>query len=113
MNHYSKYIGYLLNMSVCDFHEDSGDEISSDCLDLAPHEEDSSDEEPQMHRHITRGRSRGEEQGNPAISHLRDSFVPADVEREEDFQTDESEQLSDPSMVRCFHIRCCFLQLGG
>ncbi|XP_029026322.1 uncharacterized protein zbbx isoform X2 [Betta splendens] len=78
---------------------DGGDEISSDCLGLALHEEDSSDEEPQMLRHVTRGRSRGEERGNPAKSHLADAFVPADAEREEDFQTDEPEQLSEPSMV--------------
>ncbi|XP_026221319.1 zinc finger B-box domain-containing protein 1 isoform X4 [Anabas testudineus] len=78
---------------------DSGDEISSDSLGLAPHEGDSSEKQAQMHRHTTRGRSRGEEQGNPATSYLGDSFVPADTEREEVLLTDEPEQLSEPSMV--------------
>ncbi|KAK2847047.1 hypothetical protein Q5P01_010046 [Channa striata] len=78
---------------------DSTDEISSDSLGLSPHEEDSSDEEAQMHRRTMRGRSRGEEQGNPAISHLGDSFVPADAEQEDDLQTDETVQLPETSMV--------------
>lgn len=87
---------------MCIFHEDSGDEMSGDSLDLVPHEEDSSDEEAQVHGRSTRGRSREEEQDNPAMSHLEDSFVPADAEREKDLQTDEQEQLSEPSMVTCF-----------
>ncbi|XP_032365349.1 mucin-12 isoform X2 [Etheostoma spectabile] len=78
---------------------DSSDEMSSDSLGLAPHEEDSSDEEAQMHGRFTGGRSREEEQGNPAISHTEDPFVPADAYREKDLQTDEQEQLSEPSMV--------------
>ncbi|XP_039648116.1 zinc finger B-box domain-containing protein 1 isoform X2 [Perca fluviatilis] len=78
---------------------DSSDEMSSDSLGLAPHEEDSSDEEAQMHGCFTGGRSREEEQGNPAISHTEDPFVPADADREKDLQTDEQEQLSEPSMV--------------
>ncbi|XP_056229213.1 mucin-2 isoform X1 [Seriola aureovittata] len=78
---------------------DSGDEMSSDSLGLAPHEEDSSDEEAQMHGCLTRGKSRDEEQGNSAISHLGDSFVPTDAEREKYLRTDEPEQLSEPSMV--------------
>ncbi|XP_059186406.1 uncharacterized protein zbbx [Centropristis striata] len=78
---------------------DSGDEMSSDSLGLAPHEEDSSDEEEQMHRRLTRGRSREEEQENPAISHPEDAFVPADADRGKDLQTDEQEQLSEPSRV--------------
>ncbi|XP_026221301.1 uncharacterized protein zbbx isoform X2 [Anabas testudineus] len=82
-----------------DLSVDSGDEISSDSLGLAPHEGDSSEKQAQMHRHTTRGRSRGEEQGNPATSYLGDSFVPADTEREEVLLTDEPEQLSEPSMV--------------
>ncbi|TDH15043.1 hypothetical protein EPR50_G00027180 [Perca flavescens] len=77
---------------------DSSDEMSSDSLGLAPHEEDSSDEEAQMHGCFTGGRSREEEQGNPAISHTEDPFVPADADREKDLQTDEQEQLSEPSM---------------
>lgn len=102
-----------MNMSVCVFHEDSEDVISSDSLGLDPHEGDSSDEQAQMHKHATRGRSRGEEQGNPATSHLEDSFVPADAEREEIFLSDEPEQLSEPSMVTRFHILSCFLWFGG
>ncbi|KAM7399514.1 hypothetical protein PAMP_018781 [Pampus punctatissimus] len=78
---------------------DSGDEMSSDSLGLAPHEEISSDEEPKMHRCLARGRSRDEDQGNSAISHLEDLFDPADEERENDLQSDEPEQLSEPSMV--------------
>lgn len=89
---------------VCVFHEDSGDEMSSDSLGLAPHEEGSSDEEAQLNRRLTRGRSREEEQRNSAISHLEGSFVPTDAKREKDLQTDEPEQLSEPSMVTCFHI---------
>lgn len=87
--------------------------MSSDSLGLVPHEEDSSDEEAQMQGRLTRGSSREEQQGNPAISHLEDCFVPADVEREKDLQTDEQEQLSEPSMVTCFHIPTCFWLLGG
>ncbi|XP_076591382.1 uncharacterized protein zbbx [Chaetodon auriga] len=78
---------------------DSGDEMSSDSLGLLPREDDSSDEEAQMHGRLTRGSSGEEQQGNPAISHLQDCFVPADVEREKDLQTDEQEQLSEPSTV--------------
>ncbi|XP_056297360.1 uncharacterized protein zbbx isoform X3 [Pseudoliparis swirei] len=75
---------------------DSGDEMSTDSLGLASYEEDSSDEEAQMHGRLTRGRSR-DEQGNPAISHSEDPFVPA--EREKHLQGDEQEQLSEPSMA--------------
>lgn len=87
--------------------------MSSDSLGLAPHEEDSSDEEAQMHGRLTRGRSREDEQGNPAISHREDSFVPPDAEREKDLQTDEQEQLSEPSKVTCFHIPTWLLLLRG
>ncbi|XP_054458912.1 uncharacterized protein zbbx [Anoplopoma fimbria] len=73
----------------------SGDDMSIDSLGLAPDEEDSSDEEAEMHGRLTQGRAR-EEQGNPAISHSED---PADAEREKDLETDEKEQLSEPSMV--------------
>lgn len=79
--------------------------MSTDSLGLASYEEDSSDEEAQMHGRLTRGRSR-DEQGNPAISHSEDPFVPA--EREKHLQGDEQEQLSEPSMVTCFHIPTCF-----
>lgn len=96
-----------MNMSVCVFHEDSGREIFWDSLGLDP------DEQAQRHKYATRGRSRREEQGNPATSHLGDSFVPADAEREEVFLSDEPEQLSEPSMVTCFHILSCFLWFGG
>ncbi|XP_034723397.1 uncharacterized protein zbbx isoform X2 [Etheostoma cragini] len=78
---------------------DSSDEMSSDSLGLGPHEEDSSDEEAQMHGRFTGGRSSEEEQGNPATSHTEDPFVPADADGEKDLQTDEQEQLSEPSMV--------------
>ncbi|XP_069543862.1 mucin-17 [Brachyistius frenatus] len=77
---------------------DSGDEMSSDSLGLAPHEDDSSDEEAQMQGRLTRERSR-EEQKNPAIAHQEDSFVPAEAETEKDLQTDKPEQLSKPSTV--------------
>ncbi|CAK6965208.1 uncharacterized protein zbbx isoform X1 [Scomber scombrus] len=60
---------------------------------------DSSDEEPKMHGCLARGRSREEDQRNSATSHLEDPFVPAEAERENDVQTDEPEQLSEPSMV--------------
>ncbi|XP_038549941.1 uncharacterized protein zbbx isoform X2 [Micropterus salmoides] len=78
---------------------DSGDEMSSDSLGLGPHEENSSDQEAQVHWRLTRGRSNEEEQGNPAITDQEDSFVPADAERENNFQIDEEEQLSEPIMV--------------
>ncbi|KAG7226091.1 hypothetical protein INR49_018702 [Caranx melampygus] len=78
---------------------DSGDEMSSDSLGLTPHEEGSTDEEAQMHGCLRRGRSREEEQENSAISHLGDSFVPTDAEREKYLWTDEPEQLSELSMV--------------
>lgn len=102
---------YLLKISVCIFHEDSGDEMSSDSLGPALHEEGSSDEEARMHGHFARGRTREEEQGNSAISHLRDSFVPTDAEGERDLWTDEPEQLSETSMVTCFYIPTYFLVL--
>ncbi|XP_034557079.1 zinc finger B-box domain-containing protein 1 isoform X2 [Notolabrus celidotus] len=70
---------------------DSGDEMSSDSLGLAPHEEDTSDEESEelhMHGHLMRGRCREGEQRNPAISHPDDPLVDAEKE----------EQLSEPWM---------------
>lgn len=82
--------------------------MSSDSLGLAPYEEDSSDEEPKMHGCLERGKSSNEDQGNSAISHLEDPFLPADVERENDLQTDEPEHLSEPFMVTCFHIPTSF-----
>ncbi|XP_034460134.1 mucin-17 isoform X2 [Hippoglossus hippoglossus] len=78
---------------------DSGDEMSSDSLGPAPHNEGSSDEETQMHGRLTRGRSREEERGNSVTSHLGDSFVPTDADIEKDLQTDEPEHLSEPYMV--------------
>lgn len=100
-----------LNMCVRVFHEDSRDEISCDSLGLSPHEEDSSDEDAQMHSRITGERSRDEEQGNPATSHLGDSFVPVDAEQE-DLLTDEPEQLSETSMVTFSHVPTCLLWFG-
>lgn len=85
--------------------------MSSDSLGLTPHEEDSTDEEAQMHGRLTRGRSREEQQENSAISHLGDSFVPTEAEREKYLWTDEPEQLSKPSMVTCFHIHTLSLLL--
>ncbi|XP_029302295.1 uncharacterized protein LOC115017749 [Cottoperca gobio] len=78
---------------------DSGDEMSSDSLGLAPHEEDSSDEEAQTHARLTSGRSGEEKRWNPASSQTEDLFVPEDADREEELQTDEREQPSDPSTV--------------
>ncbi|XP_068440125.1 serine-rich adhesin for platelets isoform X2 [Clinocottus analis] len=77
---------------------DSEDEMSADSLGLALYEEESSDEEAQMHGGLTRGRSR-DKQGNPAIYHSEDPFVPAEAKGEKHLQTDEQEQLSEPSMV--------------
>ncbi|XP_023153267.2 uncharacterized protein zbbx [Amphiprion ocellaris] len=77
---------------------DSEDEMSSDSLGLASRGEDLSDKEAQMQGRLRRERSM-EEQENPAISHLQDSFVPVEAEREKDSWTDESEQLSEPSLV--------------
>lgn len=96
---------YLLKRTscVCIFLEDSGDEMSSDSLGLDPHEEESSDEEVQMHRRLTRGRTREGKEGNPATSHSEDPFVPEDPHRGKDLQTDEQEQLSEASVVTCFH----------
>lgn len=85
--------------------------MSSDSLGLTPYEEESSDEEAQMQGWLTRGRSREDEQVNPALSHQEDYFVPADTEGENDLQTDEKEQLSEASMVTCLHIPPCFLCL--
>uniref|UniRef100_A0A671Y7N2 B box-type domain-containing protein n=1 Tax=Sparus aurata TaxID=8175 RepID=A0A671Y7N2_SPAAU len=63
---------------------DSGDEMSSDSLGVASHEEDSSDE-----GRSTRGRPRDEERENSDIH----------AEGKKDFQSDEKEQLSEPLMV--------------
>ncbi|XP_030600869.1 uncharacterized protein zbbx isoform X2 [Archocentrus centrarchus] len=78
---------------------DSGDDdMSSDSLGMASQEEDTSDEDTQMQGPLMRGRSR-EEQENPAISHLEDSFVRAEAETKKDLQTDKSEQLPELSTV--------------
>ncbi|XP_014264136.3 uncharacterized protein zbbx isoform X2 [Maylandia zebra] len=74
---------------------DSGDDMSSDSLGLDPLEEDTSDEDSQMQGRLMRGSSREE---NPAISHLEDSFVPAETETTKDMQTDKSEELPELSM---------------
>ncbi|XP_039478182.1 uncharacterized protein zbbx isoform X2 [Oreochromis aureus] len=74
---------------------DSGDDMSSDSLGLDPLEEDTSDEDSQMQGHLMRGSSREE---NPAISHLEDSFVPAETETTKDLPTDKSEELPELSM---------------
>ncbi|XP_060902240.1 uncharacterized protein LOC132980246 isoform X1 [Labrus mixtus] len=76
---------------------DSGDDMSSDSLGLAPHEDDSSDEDTQMHGRLMREETREEERGYLAISYPDDSLVAA--EREKELQTDEQEQLSEPAMV--------------
>ncbi|XP_037334101.2 uncharacterized protein zbbx isoform X2 [Pungitius pungitius] len=70
---------------------DSGEEISTDSLGGASHEEDSSDEEAQMHGCLASRRSRDE--------HSEDPSAPADAQREKDLPTHEKEQLSTPSMV--------------
>ncbi|KAL6116328.1 zbbx [Pungitius sinensis] len=74
---------------------DSGEEISTDSLGGASHEEDSSDEEAQMHGCLARRRSRDEH----AMTHSEDPSAPADAQREKDLPTHEKEQLSTPSMV--------------
>ncbi|XP_030600874.1 uncharacterized protein zbbx isoform X5 [Archocentrus centrarchus] len=74
------------------------DDMSSDSLGMASQEEDTSDEDTQMQGPLMRGRSR-EEQENPAISHLEDSFVRAEAETKKDLQTDKSEQLPELSTV--------------
>lgn len=71
--------------------------MSSDSLGLAPYEEDSSDEEALTDGHLTRE---------------KEPEIPA-IPLQEDLQTDEQEQLSEPSMVTCFHILTCFLLLSG
>ncbi|XP_058490447.1 uncharacterized protein zbbx [Solea solea] len=76
---------------------DSGDEMSSDSLVLAPHVE-----EAETHGHLTRGRSREEEQQHSATSHCRDSFVHTDDEIVKGLLTDEPEQLSETSMVMSY-----------
>lgn len=74
--------------------------MSSDSLGLAPYEEDSSDEDTKMHRSLTRGRSSKEALRNHATR----------AERQKDLQTDE---LSEPFMVTCFHSPTCFSLLEG
>nr|XP_043887985.1 cell wall protein RBR3 isoform X2 [Solea senegalensis] len=76
---------------------DSGDEMSSDSLVLAPHVD-----EAETHGHLTRGRSREEEQQHSATSHCRDSFVHTDDEIVKGLLTDEPEQLSETSMVMSY-----------
>ncbi|XP_041666254.1 mucin-17 isoform X2 [Cheilinus undulatus] len=76
---------------------DSEGEMSSDSLGLAPHEEDSSDDETQISRRLMRGAAREEERGDPAISHPDDSLVAAG--REKELQTDGRRKLSEPAMV--------------
>ncbi|KAG8002121.1 hypothetical protein GBF38_012482, partial [Nibea albiflora] len=61
--------------------------MSSDSLGLASYEEDSSEEEALSGGHLTRERTGEEEPGIPAMPH------------QEDLQTDEQEQLSEPSVV--------------
>lgn len=87
----------ILINSTFFFFEDSGDEMSSDSLGLAPYEEDSSDEDTKMHRSLTRGRSSEEALRNHATR----------AEREKDLQTDEQEQLSEPLTVTCFYSPTC------
>lgn len=79
--------------------------MSSDSLGLDPLEEDTSDEDSQMQGRLMRGSSREE---NPAISHLEDSFVPAETETTKDLQTDKSEELPELSMVTYYCIPSCF-----
>ncbi|XP_025754293.1 uncharacterized protein zbbx isoform X1 [Oreochromis niloticus] len=74
---------------------DSCDDMSSDSLGLDPLEEDTADEDSQTRGHLMRGSSREE---NPAISHLEDSFVPAETETTKDLPTDKSEELPELSM---------------
>ncbi|XP_041851441.1 uncharacterized protein zbbx isoform X2 [Melanotaenia boesemani] len=75
---------------------DSGDEMSIDSLGLA--EEDSSGEETQMERRLTREKSK-EENHRPVLSHLDDSFILAEVETKKDLQTEEPEKQSKSFMV--------------
>lgn len=79
--------------------------MSSDSLGLDPLEEDTADEDSQTRGHLMRGSSREE---NPAISHLEDSFVPAETETTKDLPTDKSEELPELSMVTCYCIPNCF-----
>ncbi|KAM8903830.1 uncharacterized protein zbbx isoform 2-T2 [Spinachia spinachia] len=74
---------------------DSGDDISTDSLGGAPHEEDSSDEEAQMHGGLGGRGSRDEH----AITDSEDPFVPAHARSEKDLPTREGVQLSTPFMV--------------
>lgn len=76
-------------------HEDSENEMSSDSLGLALHEEDI-DEEAYTQGPSMRGRQEEEERKDPPISRLNDALV--DAEKEE-LQSDEQEELPEPYMV--------------
>lgn len=82
---------------------DSEDEMSSDSLGLALCEDDSQDEDADVHGRLQRGGS-SDDRGSYASAHLEDPFVPADEERERDLRTDEAEQLSEPSSVTFLYI---------
>ncbi|XP_017279440.2 uncharacterized protein zbbx [Kryptolebias marmoratus] len=77
---------------------DSADEMSTDSLSLAPHEDDSSGDEAQTQGRLTKKKST-EREDSAAVSHLEDFFVPAEAEIETDLQTDKPEHQSEPLMV--------------
>lgn len=84
-------------------HKDSEDEMSSDSLNLVPHEDNSSSEEAQMQECLTRKKST-EKEDSAAVSHLEGFFGLAGT----DLQTDKPEQQTEPLMVTHFHISICF-----
>lgn len=88
-------------MCVSIFFSDSEDEMSSDSLNLASHEDDSSGEEAQMQESLRRKKS------SAAVSQLEYFFVPAET----DLQKDKPEQQSEPLMVTYFHIPMGFIIL--
>lgn len=89
-----------MRVCVCVFFlKDSEDEMSSDSLNLASDEDDSSGEEAQMQESLRREKS-AEKEDSAAMSQLKYVFVPAET----DLQRNKPEQQSEPLMVTYFHI---------
>lgn len=75
------------------FYKDSGDKMSSDSLCLTPPEEDSCEEEAQIHGLSPRD---------------YDSFRPAEKNMEKDLQTEDTEQRPQTQMVtHFFNLQHC------
>lgn len=91
-------------------HKDNEDEMSSDSLSLAPHEDNSSSEEAQMQECLTRTKST-EKEDRAAASRLEGFFVLAEADTETDLHTDKQEQQTEPLLVTHFHISIFFLKI--